>query len=98
MVMLELPTPAGTTEELFTAVWHVAVTRPGMFPMQEARCPCEKAPCGLVIPRLDVACDVHTTQASLHQAHPGQDCRSPRQHRSGRWLGLLRRGRNQDHE
>lgn len=105
MVMLDLPNSADTSAELSaditispspsrslgTAVWHVAVTRPGMFPMHEARCPCEKAPCGLVIPRLEVPCGVHNAAASLHQAHSSEECRSPRHHRPGRWLGRSRR-------
>ena len=82
---------------LGTAAWHVAVTRPGQFPMYEARCPCDKAPCGLVIPRLDVPCDVHNAYASLHQAHSSEDCRAPRHGRaargSGRRFSFLRQGR-----
>ncbi len=114
MVMLDLPHSADASAHVSatitispslspsagTAVWHVAVTRPGQFPMYEARCPCDKAPCGLVIPRLDVSCDVHNAYASLHQAHSSDDCRSPRGsraragrtgHEGSRRFGFLRR-------
>jgi hypothetical protein len=75
MVILDLPHPSTGTIDV---AWHVAVTRPGLFPFPEARCPCEKAPCGLVIPHADVPCEVHHAYAELHQVHASDDCRSVR--------------------
>ncbi len=92
--MLDLPHPftpsafppadAAVSQAASQAVWHVAVTRAGQFPMSEARCPCDKAPCGLVIPRLNVPCDVHNASALLHQVHAGADCHAGRRSRAAR--------------
>jgi hypothetical protein len=75
MVILDLP---NSSIRPSSAPWHVAVTRPGMFPFPEARCPCEKSPCGLVIPHADIPCEVHHAYAELHQAHSSEDCPSAR--------------------
>jgi hypothetical protein len=74
MVMIDLPDLSICNDEQ----WHVAVTRPGMFPFPEARCPCDKSACGLVIPSSEVACEIHHVHAALHQAHSSEDCPSNR--------------------
>jgi hypothetical protein len=71
MAILELPETQSDGAQM---TWHVAVTYPGQFPFHEARCPCAKAACGLVIPSVDVECDVHHDRAPLRQAHPAHEC------------------------
>ena len=51
MAILELPETQSDGAQM---TWHVAVTYPGQFPFPEARGPCAKAACGLVIPSVDV--------------------------------------------
>lgn len=39
----------------------------------EDKCPCEKAPCGLVsVPHPD--CDQHTIRKTIRQSHRAEDC------------------------
>jgi len=59
-------------------IWHVGLSRPGMFPFREASCPCPKAACGLVVPDPGVPCELHTEQARFLQVHAADDCGFPR--------------------
>lgn len=59
-------------------LWHVSVTRPGLFPQAEIGCPCVKARCGHVIPHADIICRVHTGSCAIFQAHPESQCRPTR--------------------
>ena len=58
--------------------WHVGLSRKGMFPHDEASCPCEKAACGLVVPRPEVFCPVHQGPRAYQQLHLASDCAFPR--------------------
>ncbi len=59
--------------------WHVGLSMKGMFPYQEASCPCAKAPCGLAIPRADTFCATHQREAAaFRQLHAASDCQFPR--------------------
>jgi hypothetical protein len=69
-------------------VWHVGLSRDGMFPHHEASCPCVKAPCGLAIPRPDVFCTVHQGQVEYRQLHVASECAFPRKH----WFPRPHRG------
>ncbi|GAA3610758.1 hypothetical protein GCM10022223_28570 [Kineosporia mesophila] len=66
--------PAVSVEQ----VWHVGLSRPGMFPFREASCPCAKAACGLVVPDPEVDCPLHTDGAPFLQVHSAVDCDFPR--------------------
>lgn len=59
-------------------IWHVGLSRPGMFPFREASCPCPKAACGLVVPDPSIPCDLHTEQAHYLQVHAADECDFPR--------------------
>ncbi len=61
-------------------VWHVGLSREGMFPHHEASCPCAKAPCGLAVPGVDVFCTVHQGDVEYRQLHVASDCAFPRKH------------------
>jgi hypothetical protein len=61
-------------------VWHVGLSREGMFPHQEASCPCAKAPCGLAIPRPEVFCKLHQGPVEYRQLHVASECAFPRRH------------------
>jgi hypothetical protein len=61
-------------------VWHVGLSREGMFPHHEASCPCAKAPCGLAVPGADVFCTVHQGNVEYRQLHVASDCAFPRKH------------------
>lgn len=58
--------------------WHVGLSPKGMFPHDEASCPCAKAPCGLVIPRPELFCPVHQGARQYQQMHLASECGFPR--------------------
>jgi hypothetical protein len=74
------PPPAGPVLTL-PQEWHVGLSRKGMFPHDEASCPCAKAACGLVVPRPDVPCPVHQGPRAFQQLHLASECAFPRQTR-----------------
>jgi hypothetical protein len=81
------PVPAPPQE------WHVGLSRKGMFPHDEASCPCPKAACGLVIPQPEVFCPVHQGPRPYQQLHPASECGFPRHNwlpRPGRRTGKNR--------
>jgi hypothetical protein len=77
--------PAGSTPAV-PQEWHVGLSRKGMFPHDEASCPCAKAACGLVILRPDVFCQVHQSARAFQQLHLASECEFPRKN----WLPRAR--------
>lgn len=66
--------PAPSVAAEVAPVWHVGLSRPGMFPEHEIGCPCAKARCGLAVPGADVPCPTHQGPVTYRQAHRAGDC------------------------